>query len=59
MKTPQELRTANPGQAAKFLDDPKHKYEPEHLQAALANALRRIDLLQRDVEALKGKRGES
>lgn len=53
MKTPQELRTASPGQAAKFFDDPNHQYEPIHLQAALANALRQIELLKRDVAELR------
>ena len=53
MKTPQELKTAFPGQAAKFLDRPEDQYDAAHLQAALLNALREIDHLKREVTRLR------
>lgn len=51
MKTPQELRIANAGQAAKFLEQ-SDQYTVAHLQAALINALRRIDALERRVNVI-------
>jgi hypothetical protein len=49
--TPDELRRAHPGQAAKFLDRGKD-ISQEHLQKALSNAMKRIDELERQLASL-------
>jgi hypothetical protein len=47
-----DLRTANAGQMAKFLWKEGGKYTAEQLQAALANAFKRIDHLEREFDDL-------
>jgi hypothetical protein len=50
--SPEELREAEPAEAARFLDTGK-EIGQEHLQKALSNALKRIDELSRELAIIR------
>ena len=52
-RTTAELSKDKAGHVAKFLAEEGVKYTPEHIQAALINAFRRIDQLERRVATLQ------
>jgi hypothetical protein len=52
-RTTAELRQDKARHVAKFLAEEGVEYTPEHLQAALVNAFRRIDQLEQQVTTLR------